>query len=132
MATPVMLTTGDALDAAHLQKSIQAGDGTVNTKMWGGRVRYTGSAWEVHATTLALGITSGGVAWDTDHINITISGFTQAPFVVVSPTLGATRYRPEGIGQSSSQVRVQFKNASDVVQLVQGTDMDVQIFILGN
>lgn len=132
MATPVMMATGDALDTAHLQKPVQAGDGTLNTKMWGGRVRYTGSAWEVHATTFSAGITSGGIAFATDHINITISGFTQAPTVQVTPTLGATRYRPEAIGASSSQVQVQFKNASDTVQTVQSTDMDCQVWIWGN
>jgi len=127
-----MLADGDALDAAHLTKAVQAGDGTLNTKMWAGRVRYTGSAWEVHATTFSAGVTTGAIAWSTDHINITLSGFTQMPLALVSPSLGATRYRPEAIATSSSQVQVQFKNAADAVQSTQGTDMDCQLIIWGN
>jgi len=131
MATPKMFTDGTTgLAEAALNKAIQAGEGTVQTKMWCGRVRYTGAVWEVHATTFSAGITS--VAWSVDHINITLSGFTQAPCVVVSPTLGATRYRPEAIAASSTQVQVQFKNAGDTVQTVQGTDMDCYLIIWGN
>lgn len=95
-------------------------------------MRYNGTAWEVHSTTFSAGVTSGAIAWSIDHINITLTGFTTAPVVVVSPTLGATRYRPEAVSTSSSQVQVQFKNASDTVQTSQGTDMDCYLTIWGS
>ena len=132
MATPVIGADGNALNAAMITKAIQAGDGTLNTKMWGGRIRYTGTVWEVHATTFSAGITSGGGAFSVDHINVTVSGFTQMPVIVVSPSLGATRFRPEGIAASSTQVQIQFKNAADTVQTTQTTDMDCQVLIWGN
>ena len=132
MATPKIAADGDAVDEAHITKAIQAGDGTLNTKIWGGRIRYTGTAWEVFPTSFSTGVTSGAIAFSVDHINITLTGFTQAPVVIATPTLGATRFRPEGIGSSNVQAQIQFKNAADTVQTTQTTDMDCQVMIWGN
>lgn len=132
MATPVIAANGDAWNEGRAQKAIQAGDGTLNTKMWGGRVRYTGSAWEVHATTFSAGITSGGIAWSTDHINITISGMTQASLVIASPVLADGNYWVKAYAASASQVQVAFYNDAGARQTTQGTAMDCELVVWGN
>lgn len=131
MATPTVATDGSAANAALFNKYLAAGGGKATVKVLWARIRYTGSAWEVHATTDAAELVTGNLSWSVDHLNVVISGFTVVPVVLVSPTLGATRYRPEAIAASTTQIQIQFKNASDTVQTTQGTDMDCMLLAIG-
>lgn len=134
MATDVGLADGQSVNAAYFNARIPfiAGANKNNVKICYARIRYTGSAWEVSSSADSAGIVSGNVAWSTDHINITLSGYTAAPVVVVGTTYvsGVARI-PHGIGASASQAQVYWYDYAGSLDSTQGTDMDIQVIIIG-
>lgn len=134
MATPTVMTDlSTSLRASDLNKYLAAGGGKITCKVVWVRVRYNGSAWEVHSTTDSVEIVSGNVSYSTDHINITISGFTVAPVVMVSPALVNTdaAYWPKALATSATQLQVAFYNDAGVRQTAQSTNMDCYLIALG-
>lgn len=132
MATDVGFADGDSVNAALFNRLIFPGATKSKPKVLWARINYTGSAWQVVSTTDSAQLVSGNIAWSTDHINITLSGFTATPIVIVSPNYVAAVARiPHGIGASSTQAQVWFYDYAGALDSTQGTDMDINIMILG-
>jgi hypothetical protein len=100
-------------------------------KVWG-RVRYTGSVWEVVSTTSNAG--SMTLAFASNKLGITVSGFSKAPQVQVTPVGTAAAYWVKGYATSSTNVDVLFFNASSPGTQITTPDssMDFNIEIMGD
>ena len=135
MATDVGLADGDSVDAARFNNRVPfiAGANKSKVKIIYARIRYTGSAWEVVSTVDSAGLVSGNLAWSTDHVNITLSGYTAIPVVLASVTYtsGVSRI-VHGIGISTTQAQVWFYDYAGALDSTQATDMDVNLMILGS
>lgn len=134
MATDVGFADAQAASAAILNKALFAGASKLQCKALWARIRYTGSAWEVSSSADSAQLVSGSLAWSTDHVNITLSGFTAIPLALVSPTyLAAIARAPQAIGISSTQVQVWFFThaTTPVVDSTQSTSMDCSLLIVG-
>lgn len=132
MATDVGYADGNAASAAILNKALFSGASKLQCKVLWARIRYNGSSWEVSSSADSAQLVTGNLAWSTDHVNITISGFTATPIVLVSPTYtsGVSRI-PHGIGTSSTQAQLWFYDYAGTLDNTQGTDMDAEILIIG-
>lgn len=95
------------------------------------RVRYTGSAWEVHSTTDGAVLVTGNLSWSSDHLNVTLSNFSVAPLVLAAPMLADSTLLCKVLAASASQVQLAWY--SDVVTrvTVQASTMDAYLLILG-
>lgn len=131
MATPIVATAGNAITAVTVNKYLAAGGGKASAKVLWARIRYTGTAWEVHASTDSAEILSGHLAWSTDKLVVTVSGFTVIAAPVVSPTLGNAIYWPKALGASSTAVHVAFYNDAGARQTVQSSNMDCTLLVIG-
>ena len=136
MATPVTTVDGTTVyNAANMNKYLTS-DGTKTTvKVWHARVRYNGVSLVVESTVDSAGITSGALAFNagTTAIEITLSGFTNPPVAVLTPTT-ATAYTVKPTGMSNVLATIQFFDIDTGAQIVTGaldTDMDFQIMIIG-
>ena len=122
------------LNENELNKFIGAAqdDGTITqAKIMYAHIRYNGSAWVVDTTEDAAGLVSGDVSWSTNHVQITLSGYTNT--TVAIPTAKGTTteaYRTQ-IDPGSGFVRVYFFNASGVSQTTESTSMDFHFCFIG-
>ena len=134
MATPKPVTTGNTdITAEATWDQYLATPGAHALKLVCGRIRYTGSVWEVQAATQSLELVSANVVFSTDHINITLSGFTRAPEVQATPVFTAGGILlPVALAPSASQVQIYWYDFAEVLQTVQGTKMDAYVRILGS
>jgi hypothetical protein len=134
MATDVGIVDGQLVSAAYLNVRVPfiAGANKSGVKICYARIRYTGSVWEVSSGTDSAGIVSGNIAWSTDHINITLSGYTATPAVLATPvyTAGISRL-PHGLGVSATQGQVWFVDYAGVLVTTQATTMDCYVRIEG-
>src|SRR5262245_27731222 len=113
MATPKPALTGttDGL-AESTWDQYPATPGKHATKLVYARIRYTGSAWQVEPSTDSQEITSNHLTWDTDHLEVSVSGFTRAPHVQVSPVMDlaaadyAQFFLPAAKAVSAEQVQI--------------------------
>lgn len=132
VATDVGFADGDSVNATLFNRLIFPGVTKSRPKILWARVRYTGSAWEVVSTVDSAQLVSGNLAWSTDHVNITLSGFTAIPLVLVTPTYVAAVARlPHGIGISSVQAQLWFYDYAGALVSTQATTMDCNLCILG-
>ena len=131
MSTPIVATDGNAIDAATCNKYIAAGGDKVQVKTNYARIRYNGTAWEVHGTTDSSEIVSGDLAWSTDHVNVTLTGYTVIPCALPGARLADTNLWPKAEATSTTQVQVAFYNDAGTRVTVQATTMDTYLFIIG-
>ena len=134
MATPKPVTTGNTdITAEATWDQYVATPGAHALKFVSGRVRYTGTVWLVDASTQSLELVSDNVAFSTDHINITLSGFTRAPEVQVTPVKTASGVLiPAALATSADQVQIFWYDFAGVLQTSQGIMMDAYLRILGS
>ena len=131
MATPEVIEDGvTPLDAANLNKFVSA-EGKLNVKVWYAHIRYTGTIWEVDATVDSAGLVSGSLAWDTDHVELTLTGFTAAPPPQVTPGAAGAYPIIRAIVESTTTVSIYFYDASDALQNVESAAMDAHVFLIG-
>ena len=131
MATPIVAVYAAAVNAATVNKYVSAGGDKINAKLNYARIRYNGASWEVHATTDSSEIVSGDVAWSTNLINITLTGYTVIPVAVVAPMLADATILPKVLGNTITQIQVAFYDFAGVRVTVQATSMDFYIIVLG-
>jgi hypothetical protein len=134
MSTPKICTDGtSAFEEAVMNKYIGAGDANkVQVKVWYGRVRYTGSAWEVSSSYDSAGLTTGALAWSTNQLQMTLSGFSNVPIIVATPEAADTNLNVKAHGSSSTLAILRFYNI-DTGALVstEATTMEANVIIIG-
>ena len=131
MATPEVITDAvTPLDAANLNLFVSA-EGKLSVKVWYAHVRYTGSVWEVDASVDAAGLVSGSLAWDTDHVELTLTGFTVGPLPQTTP--GATAAYPghKVVVESATTISIYFYDAADVLITTEAAAMDAHVLLIG-
>lgn len=118
------------LDQTTMQRTIHGGNKSTSKIIWA-RCRYNGAAWEVHSSTDSNEIISGNLAWSTNLVNVTLSGFTAAPCPVVCG-VGTTGYGVTAEATSATNIAVRFFNRATGAQVTtEDTSMDFMIHIVG-
>lgn len=134
MATPQVIQDGvTPLDHSNLGKFINA-EGKLDLKMWYARIRFNGASWEVVAAQDSAGITTLGLNWDTDHVEITLTGYTTLPLPVPAPAFEsgvATHPIIKASPESAALISVYFYDEANVLQTTETTLMDCNIWIIG-
>lgn len=136
MATPKTITDGTTpFDEANLNKFLSSDGSKVQVKVYHAHIRYNGASWIVDSAEDAAGLVSGDLAWSTDHLVITLSGFTNVPIAMVCAVSTATTppNTPMVDAISNTQINVYFFDGQNppVADTTQGTDMDFNIIIIG-
>ena len=133
MATPLVVQpTGTDVTAATTWAQFFAFPGKHAVKGVYARVRYTGTLWEVHASSDSQELQSANLAWSTDHLNIAISGFTVAPRCQVTPIRTASGILlPAALSASDSQGQVYWHDAAFTLVTSQSALMDADVLIYG-
>lgn len=132
MATPTPVSASAPLNTATFGRFAHTGSKT-GVKVIFARIRYTGSAWEVHATTDSNEIVSANCVWSTNKLTVAISGFTIAPSVVATQNPGATTpYLIQAGATSASNIDIEFWDLASVQVTTQANSMDFQIHVEGS
>ena len=131
MATPIVAVAGNPITAATMNKYIASGGGKSSVKMLWARIRYTGTAWEVHGSTDSAEIVSGNLSYSTDKLVISISGYTVIPVPLVSPTFTDAMFWPKAIAASLTTIEVAFYNDAGARQATQSSNMDFSLVVIG-
>ncbi len=132
MATPNPIADGNAGKAATFQRLPHCGNKTT-VKILFARVRYTGSAWEVHSGTDSNEVVSGNLAWSTNKLTIALSGYTVPPVVIATQNQAATvPYVLQAGATSSSNIDVEFWDTAAAQVTTQATSMDFQLLVIGS
>lgn len=133
MATPkAAVDNTDFVEEAVMDKVYHNGGAGGAPKIIGARVRYNGTAWEIEANTYSAQLIAGNLAWDTDHLEITVSGFTNEPLVTWSQVNTTNRRFLQCEAVSTTQIDVYFFTLADVADTTESTDMDFYVFICGD
>ena len=131
MATPQIFTAGvTPLDAAELNKFIHA-EGKVSAKIWYARVFYNGTSWEVSTAVDSAAITDPDLTWDTDHLEIALTGFTAPPFMLFQAAAQTSHPIHKGAAESNSIASIYFYDIAEVLQTTESTAMDVSVWLMG-
>jgi hypothetical protein len=134
MATPAVVTDGStAFEAAAMNKFIAAGNADkIQVKLWYGRVRYTGSAWEVSSSYDSAGLTTGALAWSTNQLQITLANFTNVPCILATPEAVDSNLNVKAHCSSNTLAVVRFYAVADgALVSTQATTMEVNVLIIG-
>ena len=134
MATDIGLADGQNASAAYFNDRLPfvAGANKTKAKLIWAHIRYTGSAWEVVSTTDSAGLVSGNLAWSTDHVNITLSGYTAIVPAFATPVYNAAvALIPQITPSSTTQCQVHFVDYAGVRVTTQATTMNCTILLLG-
>lgn len=119
-----------ALDQTTFQRVVHAGNKATSKMLWA-RIRYNGAAWVVHSTTDNNEIVSGNLTWDTDHLNIALSGYTTAPLPMASPVI-ATAYSVAAEAIDAATIALTFRALDTGAQVtIESTDMDFNLLVIG-
>ena len=129
-----LYTTSSAVSPAELNKALTT-DGTLGLRCLTGRIRYTGSAWEVVSATskTGTGLISANLTWSTNQLQISLSStyFANPPVVQVTPSNAGSVPIIKAVASSNTLVVVTFHDAADTQITVQATTMDFNVLILG-
>jgi hypothetical protein len=122
-----------SLNEANMNKALMSDGTKIQVKVYHAHIRYNGASWEVVAADDSAGIVTGDLAWSTNHLNITLSGFTNPPIAVVSPnSTGTTAALIPAVDVTSNvQMQVYFFDYAGTVDTTQATDMDFTIILMG-
>jgi hypothetical protein len=132
MATPEPVTTGVTdITAVSTWDQYLAIPNKHKIKAVYARVRYTGSVWQVEASTDSAEIQDSHLAWDTNHLNIAVTGFTRSPIVQATAVFGTSVLMPVANAASAVQVRIYWYDAAFANVTTQATTMDAYVLILG-
>jgi len=128
-----LFTAGvSAGSAANFNRLLYAGGSKTGMKCIGGRVRYNGSAMEIHASTESVEIVSGNLAGPTSGVvTLTVSGFTVAPMVLATPTI-AGGLLPFAVATAAGTVQIRWYDFAGALVTTATTNMDCNIFIWGS
>jgi hypothetical protein len=129
MATPNFSTVPD-LSSANMDV-IPTIPGATFPKLIAAHIAYDGADWAVDATVFSAEIVSGALAYDTDHLVITASGFVTPPAYMAMPgTLGA--YQPIVTIVSATEVHIEFHDFDHTPITTEDTDMDFMLWLLAD
>jgi hypothetical protein len=134
VATPKVVTDGTTeFEEAAINKFIAAGEANkVQVKVWYGRVRYTGSAWEVSSSFDSAGLTTGALAWSTNQLQMTLSGFSNVPIILATPEAVDTNLNVKAHCSSSTLAVVRFYAVADgALVSTQATTMEFNVLLIG-
>lgn len=138
MATPATMTAGvTQLSAANLNKYI-SGDGTkTQIKMWYATVIFNATL-QVDSTQASSGLTTGALSYNggTNKLEITLSGFTNPPVVIVNRLSLGSNYIPAALPVSNTRVDIEFYTVANLATKATpgaaDTNMDFSIIIIGD
>ncbi len=131
MATPIIGTDfTDRVNAALINKAISS-NGKLNIKLIYAKIRYFSGAWEVQASIDSSQILTGNLAWSTNKLIITISGYTLSPLPIVSQAIAATPYHLQASSTSLTTIDVQFFDLASTPITTEDTNMQFHIIIIG-
>lgn len=120
------------VNAALVNQFIAAGaGGKTGTALFWARIRYNGSAWEVHASTDSAAIITANLAFVTDHLEVTLTNFTVAPCPIVAPYMGDSIYLPKIAAISSTKVHIAWYSAITTRVTTPDVNMDCYVHIVG-
>ena len=141
--TKIFTDASTTLAEANFNK-LCAADGTVGSHSaghacWGLRVRYNGAAWEAVADFGAEEqIANVGFTWDTDEVEIDLSGCDNQfnsgtyPVCVASQTKGAaSEYLVRAVASDYQTILVDFTDPAGSIVTVEDTSMDFQLIMFG-
>jgi hypothetical protein len=135
MATPVAFTDAvTTFTAANLNKFLCVGEADhVATKLLFARVRYTGSAWEVHGSTDAAGLTALALSWDagSSQLDIALTGFTAAPVVLGSAIADDNAYHVKAHASAADAAALAFFDAAGDRVETEDANMDCCLLVIG-
>lgn len=132
MATPNPIADSNAGNAATFTRLVHSGNKAA-VKDICARVRYTGSAQEVHSGTDSNEIVSANLVWSTDKLTIALTGYTVPPVVTATQNPAATvPYIIQAGATSSSNIDVKFWDTSGTQVTTQTIHMDFQLIVKGS
>jgi hypothetical protein len=134
MGSP-LVADGDDCNAAKVNQFVAAADGKLSVFMKYARIHYDGADWVVDSATDSCGIVTGDLAWNgtDDQLEITIDDFADPPVIIVTPTASAdTVYNVKAqCTDATTAVIIFYDIDTGAQETTEGTDMDVQVLLLG-
>lgn len=134
MATPKFVTDAStAYTEANMNRGLMSDGTKIQVKVYHAHILYNGASWEVVAADDSSGIVTGDLAWSTDHLVITVSGFTNPPIPVVSgvSTTTTPAEMPQADIASNTAIHVFFFDDAHANVSTEGTTMDFTIILIG-
>jgi len=131
MATPSPFApfTNVPVALASVRRLTHAGLKSDVKRIWG-TVAYTGAVWAWDTSLSYNELDAAGVVFTTDHIDVTVSGYTEIPSVQATPA-SASAYIAKAKGISNTVVRVWFVDAAGALVTTPDTNMVVTLAVEG-
>lgn len=138
MATPVVATDGvDLVEAAVANKYLAGPGGSkIEVKTHWASIVESGAAFTVDSGVDSGGIETADCAFNGTNtsLEITISGFVNAPSVQVSRLNGGAGYVPYIASRTNVLIDIRFADpttGADIVTGVIDSNMAVEVFVIG-
>jgi len=134
MATPNPIADDNAGNAATFTGLAHCGNKAA-VKIIFARIRYTGSAWEVHSGTDSNEVVSANLAWSSTKLTVAISGYTVPPTAYCTQNASDTVVTPyiiQATTTSSANVDVKFWSVAGTQVTTQAVSMDFQLHVEGS
>lgn len=133
MGTQIVTDGTQDVDAAVVNLFTNAGGTKTNVSILFAHIRYTGAAWEVVSTTDSAILESGDLAWDTDHLEITLDTYTNTPAAMPGSVAagGTISNRAQVDPISNTQIDVYFFTSDGTPDTTEGVDMDFMLILIG-
>jgi hypothetical protein len=133
MGVKISTDSSTDLDEAILNKYVSLDGTKTQGEMNYAEITYNGASWEVVAASDSCDIETGDLAWSTDHLVITLAGYTNIPCAVMSPvsTTTTTALLPEVDPQSNTALHIYFFDDAHANVATEATTMHFTIIIIG-
>jgi len=135
MASPITTVDGTTFfRAADMNKYLTADGTKLESKTWWARIFYNGVLTGVDGTTDSSGITAVAFNGGNTEVDVTLSGFTNTPVVLVNPTNVDTAYvvKPKTITNVLASIAFyDIATGAKIVTGVEDTDMSFNICVIG-
>jgi len=138
MATPKGIVAGSSAFSEAVMNRFILGDGTkIQIKIWYATVVYSGGTLILQAGADVCGFVAGDFSYNagTDILEVTLSGFTNIPFVGVERLSAGTNYIPQYKVFTNTQAQIEFYDPADLTTKVTpgapDANMNFTIFVIG-
>jgi hypothetical protein len=121
-----------ACSAANFNRLLYLGGSKTGVKIIGARIRYNGSAIEVHSSTDSIEIVTGNLSGPTTGVvTLTVSGFTTIPLPLAGPNI-AGGYIPFAVATAASTIQIRWYDFAGALVTSAGTNMDCNLIVIGS
>ena len=129
MATPLAVSSGAAATSQIMKRFISLGTAEKAMKILCATILWS-ATWQIDGTHTSSGIDAGDLAWDTDHLVLTLeAGYTKVPQVQATPAApGAYRVSVDYI--SATEVHLYWYNGITLVT-TEDANMIVAVSVMG-